>query len=45
MIEQIGTIISTTVPMPERRSERCQELVTAALAITDDLLGQLDGNG
>lgn len=38
MIEQVELLISTT-PLPENRTPRCQELLKAALALTDDLLG------
>lgn len=38
IIEQIELLISTTVPLPENRTLRCQELLRAALALTDDLL-------
>jgi hypothetical protein len=40
MIEQIDLLISTTVPLPENRTPRCQELLRAATAITEDLLAQ-----
>jgi hypothetical protein len=40
MIEQIDLLISTTVPLPENRTPRCQELLRAAMAVTDDLIAQ-----
>jgi hypothetical protein len=38
IIEQIELLISTTGPLPENRTPRCQELLRAARALTDDLL-------
>ncbi len=38
MLEQVELLISTTEPLPENRTPRCQELLRAALALTDDLL-------
>jgi len=40
MIEQVDLLISTTAPLPENRTPRCQELLQGALALTDDLLTQ-----
>ena len=40
MIAEIETIISTTEPMPENRTERCLELLRAAKALTADLARQ-----
>jgi len=40
MIEQVELLISTTEPLPENRTPRCQELLRAALALTDDMLNQ-----
>ena len=38
IIEQIELLISTTEPIPENRTPRCEELLRAARALTDDLL-------
>jgi hypothetical protein len=38
-IEQIELLISTTEPMPENRTPGCRQLLQAARALTDDLLG------
>jgi hypothetical protein len=40
MIEQVELLISTTTPLPENRTPRCQELLQSALALMDDLLTQ-----
>ena len=40
MIEQVDLLVSTTEPLPENRTPRCQELLRAAIAITDDLLNE-----
>jgi hypothetical protein len=40
IIAQIDQLISTTVPLPENRTPRCQELLRAASALVDDLLKQ-----
>jgi hypothetical protein len=40
LIEETDLLISTTDPLPENRTPRCRELLRAALAITDDLLGE-----
>ena len=37
MLEEIDLLISTTEPLPEGRTPRCQELLKAALALVDDL--------
>jgi hypothetical protein len=37
IIEQVDLLISTTTPMPENRSARCQELLRAAVVLVDDL--------
>jgi hypothetical protein len=38
MISEVELLISTTTRLPEERSDRCLELLKAALAVTDDLL-------
>jgi hypothetical protein len=38
IIEQVELLISTTAPLPENRTARCQELLRAAMALTEDLL-------
>ena len=38
MLGEIGTLISTTAPLPENRTARCMELVEAAKALTNDML-------
>ncbi len=40
IIDQIDLLISTTIPLPENRTARCQELLRAATALADDLLKQ-----
>jgi hypothetical protein len=45
MLSEIDLIISTTVPLPENRTERCRELITGALALTDDLSDAVGHNG
>jgi len=40
IIAQIDLLISTTSPLPENRTLRCQELLRAASALVDDLLKQ-----
>jgi hypothetical protein len=37
MLSEIDLIISTTVPLPENRTERCRELLASCLALADDL--------
>ena len=38
LISEADLILSTTAPLPENRTPRCRELLTAALAIADDLI-------
>jgi len=40
LISETDLILSTATPLPENRTPRCQELLSAALALTDDLLKQ-----
>jgi hypothetical protein len=40
MISEVELLISTTEPMPENRTARSLELLRAAKALTDDLLGK-----
>jgi hypothetical protein len=40
MLSEVDLILSTTAPLPENRTPRCRELLSAALAIADDLLKQ-----
>ncbi len=40
MLSEIDLIISTTVPLPENRTERCRELLASSLALADDLMNQ-----
>jgi hypothetical protein len=40
MITEVETIISTTDPLPENRTERCLELLRAMKALTRDLARQ-----
>ena len=40
LISETDLILSTTTPLPENRTPRCRELLSAALALTDDLLKQ-----
>jgi hypothetical protein len=44
IIDQVELLISTTLPLPENRTERCLELLGAARALTDDLLAQQAGS-
>jgi hypothetical protein len=37
IIEQVDLLISTTEPLPENRTARCQELLRAAMALIKDL--------
>ena len=39
MLEQVELLISTTEPLPENPDATVSELLRAALALTDDLLG------
>ncbi len=38
MLSETDLILSTTTPLPENRTARCLELLSTALALTDDLL-------
>jgi hypothetical protein len=40
LIRETDLILSTTPPLPENRTARCRELLSAALALADDLLAQ-----
>ncbi len=40
LIAETSLIFSTTTPLPENRMPRYQELLGAALVLTDDLLKQ-----
>jgi hypothetical protein len=40
LISETDLILSTAEPLPENRTPRCRELLSAALALTDDLLKQ-----
>ena len=40
MIAEAEQILATTPDLPENRTARCRELLTSALALTDDLLKQ-----
>ena len=40
VIDEVELLISTTVPLPENRTERCLELLGTARTLTDDLLAQ-----
>jgi hypothetical protein len=40
LISETDLILSTTTPLPENRTARCRELLSAALALADDLLTQ-----
>jgi len=40
LIAQVDRILATTPELPENRTSACRELVTAALALSDDLLKQ-----
>jgi hypothetical protein len=40
LISETDLILSTTAPLPENRTPRCRELLSAALALADDLLKQ-----
>jgi hypothetical protein len=37
MIAEVENLIATTAPMPENRTPRCLELLSAARALADDL--------
>jgi hypothetical protein len=38
LLSETDLVLSTTTPLPENRTPRCRELLSAALALTDDLL-------
>jgi hypothetical protein len=40
LISETDLILSTSEPLPENRTPRCRELLSAALALADDLLQQ-----
>ncbi|HXJ91293.1 MAG TPA: hypothetical protein VMT20_00245 [Terriglobia bacterium] len=40
LIAETDLILSTTAPLPENRTPRCRELLSTALALTDDLIKQ-----
>ncbi len=40
LISETDLILSTTEPLPENRTPRCRELLSAALALADDLVKQ-----
>jgi sugar/nucleoside kinase (ribokinase family) len=40
LISQADRILATSPELPENRTAACRELLTAALALTDDLLKQ-----
>src|SRR5271157_5633335 len=40
LISETDLILSTTEPLPENRTPRCRELLSAALALADDLAKQ-----
>ena len=40
LLSETDLILSTTEPLPENRTPRCRELLSAALALADDLLKQ-----
>ena len=42
LLSEADLILSTTTPLPENRTPRCRELLSAALALADDLLKQGD---
>lgn len=37
LISETDLILSTTIPLPENRTERCRELLASALALADDI--------
>jgi hypothetical protein len=41
MLAEIETLLTTTTPLPENRTQRCLELLRAAQALADDLRGRL----
>src|SRR5437660_3018089 len=40
LLGEADQILATTPELPENRTARCRELLTSALALTDDLLSQ-----
>lgn len=40
LLSEVDVILSTTTPLPENRTPRCRELLSAALALADDLAKQ-----
>jgi hypothetical protein len=40
IVSEVDLLISTTEPLPENRTPRCQELLRAAVVLADDLLKQ-----
>jgi hypothetical protein len=40
LISEVDHLLATLPPLPENRTARCHELLTSALALTDDLLKQ-----
>lgn len=40
ILSEVDLILSTTIPLPENRTARCQELLAAAMALADDLAKQ-----
>ena len=40
LISQADHILATTPPLPENRTSPCRELLSAALALADDILTQ-----
>jgi hypothetical protein len=40
MLSEVDLILSTTEPLPENRTPRCRELLSASLSLADDLLNQ-----
>ena len=40
IISEVDLLISTTEPLPQKRTPRCRELLRAALSLADDLLNQ-----
>jgi hypothetical protein len=40
LISETDHILETLPPLPENRTARCRELLSSALALTDDLLKQ-----
>jgi|ERR1035441_816984 hypothetical protein len=40
LLSEADLILATTPPLPENRTGACRELLTSALALTDDLISQ-----